>query len=156
MSVLICSRDVVSTTISLLRREKERGEERVALWLASAAPRSPATIVEVYEPEQIVDVDYFRIPSASMCTLMDHLRSTRRRIAAQIHTHPGRAYHSHVDAEWAIIRHVGAISMVLPRFAIDTTPDNFLDEVMTYEYSPDGEWMHRSNFGADAQVKVKS
>lgn len=156
MSVLICSREVVQTTISLLRRESDVGEERVALWLATAASRSPTTIVEVYEPEQVVDVDYFRIPPASMSALMDHLRSTRRRIAAQIHTHPGRAYHSDVDAEWAIIRHVGAISLVLPRFALATTPENFLDEVMTYEYSPNGDWTHRQNFGADAPLRMTS
>ncbi|BAM93143.1 hypothetical protein S58_71790 [Bradyrhizobium oligotrophicum S58] len=156
MSSILCSSDVLKKTIALLRREMKEGQERVALWLTSSVVRSPATIVEVYEPEQVVDVDYFRIPPASMRTLMDHLRSTRRRIAAQIHTHPGRAYHSEVDAEWAIVRHVGALSLVLPRFAASTTPKNFLEEVMTYEYSHDGEWEHRPNFGADARVKVTS
>jgi hypothetical protein len=110
----------------------------------------------LYEPEQVVNVDYFRIPPTSMRALMDHLRSTRRRIAAQIHTHPGRAYHSDVDAKWAIIRHVGALSLVLPRFAIATTPENFLNEVMTYEYSPDGDWVHRQNLGADAPLRMTS
>jgi hypothetical protein len=85
---------------------------------------------------------------------MDHLRSTRRRIVAQIHTHPGRAFHSEVDAEWAIVRHVGALSLVLPRFAVSTTPENFLDEVMTYEYSPAGDWDHCPNVGPGARVMV--
>lgn len=154
MSAVICTRNILERTISIIRRDGDRGEERVALWLATAAPRSPAAIVEVYEPQQVVDVDYFHIPPASMRALMNHLRSTRRRIAAQIHTHPGRAFHSEADAKWAIIRHSGALSLVLPRFAIATTAANFLDEVMTYEYSPAGEWMHCPNVGAGARVMV--
>ena len=141
-------------TIAVLRHGGELGEERVALWLSTAARRTPAPIVEVYEPDQFAEVDYFRLPPASMQSLMDHLRSTRRRIVAQIHTHPGRAFHSEVDAKWAIVRHVGALSLVLPRFAATTTPENFLDEVMTYEYSPAGDWDHCPSAGPGARVMV--
>lgn len=154
MSIVVCTRGLLEKTISIIRRDGDRGEERVALWLASAAPRSPAPIVEVYEPEQVVDVDYFHIPPASMRALMHHLRSTRRRIAAQIHTHPGQAFHSEADANWAIIRHSGALSLVLPRFAVATTADNFLEEVMTYEYSPAAEWLHCPNVGDNARIMV--
>ena len=154
MSAIICKREVLQTTIAVLRRGGERGEERVALWLATAAPSKPASIVEVYEPDQVAEVDYFRLPPVSMRSLMDHLRSTRRRIVAQIHTHPGPAFHSEVDAEWAIVRHIGALSLVLPRFAVSTTPENFLEEVMTYEYSSGGDWNHCPNVGPDARIMV--
>ena len=154
MNAVICTRALLQTTIAVLRRGGERGEERVALWLSSAAHHKPAAIIEVYEPDQIAEVDYFRLPPVSMRSLLDHLRSTRRRIVAQIHTHPGRAFHSEVDAEWAIVRHVGALSLVLPYFAATTTFENFLEEVMTYEYSADGDWMHCPNGGLGARVKV--
>lgn len=154
MSVVICTLETLRATIDVLRRGGERGEERVALWLSTATPRTPAPIVEMYEPDQIAEVDYFRLPPATMRSLMNHLRATRRRIVAQIHTHPGRAYHSDVDAEWAIVRHVGALSLVLPRFAVTTTPENFLQQVMTYEYSPHGDWDHRPNVEPAARVLV--
>lgn len=154
MSAVICTRKVLQKTIAVLRRGGERGEERVALWLSASAARTPAAIVEVYEPDQIADVDYFRLPPISMRSLMDHLKATRRRIAAQIHTHPGRAFHSEVDAEWAIVRHVGALSLVLPRFAATTTTENFLEEVMAYEFSREGDWNLRPNLGRDARVTV--
>lgn len=154
MSAVICTFETLRTTIDLLRRGGERGEERVALWLSTAIPRTPAPIVEIYEPDQTAEVDYFRLPPTTMRSLMDHLRATRRRIVAQIHTHPGRAYHSNVDAEWAIVRHVGALSLVLPRFAVTTTPANFLQQVMTYEYSSHGDWDYRPNVGPDARVLV--
>ena len=154
MSAIVCTRQVLLDTVAVLRRGGVFGEERVALWLASAAPRSPAPIADVYEPEQVADVDYFHIPASSMRSLMGHLRSTRRRIVAQIHTHPGRAFHSRADAAWAIIRHVGALSLVLPHFAKSTTPENFLNEVMTYEYDAEGHWAHRPNHEPDARVRV--
>ncbi|HQS17733.1 hypothetical protein [Reyranella sp.] len=154
MSAIICTREVLQTTIAVLRRGGERGEERVALWLSTAAPRTPAAVIEVYEPDQVAEVDYFRLPPLSMRSLMDHLRPTRRRIVAQIHTHPGQAFHSEVDAEWAIVKHVGALSLVLPRFAATTTPENFLEEVMTYEYSSDGDWQHCPSVGPAARVIV--
>lgn len=154
MSAVICTHDLLRTTIAVLRRGGERREERVAVWLSTAASRAPAPIVEVYEPDQVAEVDFFRLPRASMRSLMEHLRSTRRRIVAQIHTHPGRAYHSKVDAEWAIVRHVGALSLVLPRFAATTTPENFLEEVMTYEYSATGDWEQCPSTGPGARVRV--
>ena len=154
MSGIVLSAVLLGETLDILHRGGERGEERVVLWLSTAAQRSPTPIVEVYEPDQVAAVDYFRLPSESMRALMGHLRSTRRRIVAQIHTHPGRAFHSDVDAEWAIVRHVGALSLVLPRFAATTTVDTFLDEVMTYAYMPDGEWRHHSNHGPDAKLRI--
>ncbi|MGE0093062.1 MAG: hypothetical protein AB7M05_13810 [Alphaproteobacteria bacterium] len=154
MKSISCTREVLRETISILRMGGQRGEERVALWLSTAAVRKPAIVTEVYEPDQIADFDYFRLPPGSMRSLMAHLGSTRRRIVAQIHTHPGRAFHSKVDDEWAIIRHVGALSLVLPRFAAKTTPENFLVKVKTYEYSPTGKWQHRRNIGSSGRVEI--
>lgn len=154
MSTIVCPHHILATTLAILRRGGERQQERVALWLSSAAPHSPAPIVEVYEPDQVADIDYFRLPPTAMRTLMDHLKSSRRRIVAQIHTHPGRAFHSDVDAEWAIIRHVGALSLVLPRFAVTTTTENFLEQVMTYTYTPRGDWQHCENTGPGRRIEV--
>jgi hypothetical protein len=156
MMRIVCAGWVVANTIDLLRRGGRQGEERVALWLSGAAARIPAPVVEVYEPNQIAEVDYFRLPPDSMRSLMRHLTETRRRIIAQIHTHPGRAYHSDVDAEWAIVRHVGALSLVLPRFAKTTTTANFLEQVMTYEYSVEGRWVLQANLGPKAVIGVTS
>jgi proteasome lid subunit RPN8/RPN11 len=154
VTTVVCTAKIVAETIEVLRGDGFRQQERVALWLSSAATHQPAPVLEVYEPDQIADVDYFRLPPDSMRALMRHLGETRRRIVAQIHTHPGRAYHSDVDAEWAIIRHIGALSLVLPRFAKTTTLPNFLERVVTYEFSPASEWLWRSNSGPEARIKV--
>lgn len=154
MSTVICTPEMLSTTIAILRRGGERREERAVLWLSTGILRTPATVVEVYEPDQIAEFDHFRLAPASMRTLMKHLRSTRRRIVAQVHSHPKRAFHSDVDAEWAIVKHVGALSLVLPRFAATTTTENFLEEVMTYEYTAAGDWSLCQNAGPRARLVV--
>jgi proteasome lid subunit RPN8/RPN11 len=154
MSKVICTMAALGETIVRLRRGGDRGEERVVLWLARSVARDPASVIEVYEPDQICAGNYFKLPAESMRLLMEHLRSTRRKVVAQIHTHPGEAFHSEADAEWAIVRHVGALSLVLPRFAERTTPSRFLDEVMIYEYSSDRQWLLQPNRGDAARVAV--
>jgi proteasome lid subunit RPN8/RPN11 len=154
MITIVCTQAIVRATIDILRRGAAAREERVVLWLSAAAVRIPASVVEVYEPDQVTEIDFFRLPPASMRALMDHLRSTRRRVVAQIHTHPGPAYHSEADAAWAIVSHIGALSLVLPRFAATTTLENFLEEVVTYEYTSAGDWDHRPNMGPGARLTV--
>jgi proteasome lid subunit RPN8/RPN11 len=154
MKSIICSGTVIADTLEILRTGGRRKEERVALWLAKAGARTPAEVVEVYEPDQIAEVDFFNLPRESMRVLMSHLSSTRRRIVAQIHTHPGRAYHSDADAAWAIVRHVGALSLVLPTFARTTTLLNFLQQVKIYELSPAGEWNLKPGVGPDAAMEI--
>lgn len=154
MKRVICSLRLITETLEILRSGGARGEERVALWLSGASPKAPATVLEAYEPDQVAEVDYFRLPPNSMRALMAHLAATRRRIVAQIHTHPGRAYHSDVDAEWAIVRHVGALSLVLPTFASTTTSANFLKQVKIYEYSAEGEWVLKPRDGPHAAMEI--
>lgn len=152
---ILCGADLIARTIEILQAAGQRREERVVLWLAAApTTREPAEIVEVYEPEQITDIDYFMLPTESLRALMGHLRSKRERIVAQVHSHPGAAYHSEADDKWAIIRQIGALSLVLPMFALDTTPENFLEMVMTYELSPENEWINISNEGPMARIGI--
>lgn len=142
MISIACNRDILSRTIAALRAGGARSEERVVLWLAPAnASRVPIEIVEVYEPAQICDVDFFNLPPESLRALMTHLRANRLKIAAQVHSHPGGAFHSEADDRWAIVRHVGGLSLVLPRFAAEVTVDSFAEMAATYALSPNNEWL---------------
>lgn len=155
MTKITLTVEALAKTIDILRIGGARSEERVVLWLAPVSVvREPLTIVEVYEPEQITDVDYFRLPPGSLRALMAHLRTARLKIVAQVHSHPGEAFHSDVDDEWAIIRQVGALSLVLPRFARDTTPENFVEQAATYELSVSNEWIRIPNKGPTARIET--
>lgn len=154
MTRIVCPRAILFETIARLRNGGLRNE-RVVLWLGKASAAPPEPVAEVYEPEQITAIDYFRLPPPSMRALMAHLRTRRLKILAQLHTHPGRAYHSEVDDEWAIVRHVGALSLVLPRFAAATTVENFLVQAMTYELSSANEWLHVPNHGPSGRIEIR-
>ena len=85
---------------------------------------------------------------------MTHLRSDRLKVVAQVHSHPGKAFHSEADDQWAIVRNVGALSLVLPQFARHATPANFLLEAVTYELSVENEWMRVPNDGPEGRLGV--
>lgn len=139
MTPVKCSSHIIDASLTALRKGVSARTERVLLWLGRDQPGA-YRVLEVYEPEQETGIDYFRIPPESMRSLMGHLRKSRQKIVAQIHTHPGRAFHSEADDQWAIIRHVGALSLVLPYFASSTTVDNFHAQVMAYELSTENQW----------------
>ncbi len=118
--------------------------EKVLLWLGRKSDDC-YVVDEVFTPIQITDEDYFRIPEEGMDELMNRLRTTRKIIVAQIHTHPREAFHSFADDRWAIIRHQGAYSLVLPYFCSTTNPGNFLDTVATFILDEFNSWVEVDN-----------
>lgn len=140
MIKLVIAQAILEDTLKRLRMGGALGQERMIAWLGRDTPTGGGKVRELYEPEQSCKRDQFYLPPASMSALMQKLAQTRSKILAQIHTHPGMAFHSEADDAWAIIRHRGALSLVLPNFAETTTTGSFLAEVMTYECSADGRW----------------
>jgi hypothetical protein len=130
----------VEHTLTFLRRAgAERNAEGVVLWLGKRT-ESGVEVLEALIPEQQAARDMFRIPPAAMAALLRHLGDTRTFIAAQVHSHPRRAFHSHADDTWAIIRHVGALSIVVPDFARNASIQNFIAETAAYCLSRDNAW----------------
>jgi proteasome lid subunit RPN8/RPN11 len=82
----------------------------------------------------------FQIPAASMAALYAELRERRLMVAAQVHSHPYEAFHSRADDRWAIIRHEGALSLVVPNFASSTTAANFLEDTKIFQFSVTARW----------------
>jgi hypothetical protein len=126
---------LVARTVEILQQGGAQNCETVVLWLGSSNE-----VREVYRPEQIVDVDFFRLPGESVRALMGHLRTTRQRVLAQVHSHPGEAFHSRADDKWAIVRHEGALSFVLPEFAAHTDAGTFQDDAAVYRLSAADKW----------------
>lgn len=137
--VVQCPISGIDETLRQLRGAGKRGVEHVVLWLAKPSQGS-LQVERIYTPAQQARKDNFVIPRASMGELMSYLRQYRLMVAAQVHSHPGPAFHSKADDEWAIVRHKGALSIVIPDFAVDTTLDNFADRAAFFEMSFDGQW----------------
>jgi proteasome lid subunit RPN8/RPN11 len=138
--LVTCPSTVLATTLQHLREAGTRRCECIVLWLGRPAD-GVIRVEEAYVPLHEAREDMFHIPPASMTTLHAYLRKHRLMVAAQVHSHPREAFHSLADDRWAIIRHEGALSLVLPYFAASTTPLNFGDEVKVYRFSDSAEWV---------------
>ena len=137
--IVTCSFTLVEKTLSRLRDAGQRHCECVMLWLGRRNG-DHIVVVDAYRPEQVAREDMFQIPRASMNVLYAELRQHRLMVAAQVHSHPLEAFHSRADDRWAIIRHEGALSLVVPYFASETTAANFLDQTKIFQFSDEARW----------------
>ncbi|RWX24516.1 Mov34/MPN/PAD-1 family protein [Rhizobium leguminosarum] len=141
MKPLICTNELIEETLSILKKAGNRGSEGIALWLARRSDDETVQVGEVLEPAHRAAVDFFHIPPEGMSALMSHLRTTRTKLVAQVHSHPGHAFHSQADDEWAIIRHEGALSFVIPYFARNTSASTFLDQAALFRLNEQDSWL---------------
>jgi len=127
----------IRETINLLRLAQDR--ECVLLWLGRREA-GVQRVMEIYRPIQQASADYFEIPRNGMVELMDRLCARGLYVVSQVHTHPEEAFHSRADDRWAIVRHKGALSVVLPWFALTTTLENFLDIAAVFQLDASNTW----------------
>lgn len=146
--------DALNLTISSMRAAGGRRSEGVVLWLGRNEGNT-LSICEVYVPDYLAASDFFYIPPPAMSELLGHLGHTETMIAAQVHSHPKDAFHSEADGRWAIVRHEGALSLVLPRFAVDTTAANFMDRVAAFRLNASNAWTEIPRFDLDSIMEVR-
>lgn len=142
MMPLKINRNVLDETLQGLKASSKK--EKVILWLGKRNTDS-YVVEEMFTPIQITSSDYFEIPEDGMEGLMSKIKISRKILVAQIHTHPGHAYHSMADDKWAILRHEGAYSLVLPYFCSTTDRNNFLENVATFTLDRFNKWVEIPN-----------
>lgn len=111
---------VADATDRALRDAGRHGHEAFVLWTGTVDGPT-FTAAAAYVPEQTAH----RLPDGVCVTvggdalhqlnrwLYDHEQS----LAVQVHTHPGRAYHSTTDSAYPIVTQTGGLSLVVPDFA---------------------------------------
>jgi proteasome lid subunit RPN8/RPN11 len=137
--LLKCPRTFIDQTLDYLRDAGRSDQECVVLWLGKRQA-SHIGLLHCYKPLQLAKADQFYIPPEGMAALQAKLRAERLMVAAQVHSHPEDAFHSKADDTWAIVRHEGALSLVVPRFASDTFTANFLAQTKIYRFSSQATW----------------
>ncbi len=145
MSVVEIAWPLLAETVEHLRAA--RTCERVVLWLGRRYG-DRVHVHEVFLPVQETEADYFRIPHEGMQALFAHMRQRRLMVAAQVHTHPEEAFHSLADDRWAIVRHRGALSLVVPRFCQTTTANTFVEHAKAYQLDSRDEFVEVLAAGA--------
>lgn len=140
LAMLICTRAILDLTLGHILAGGADGCETAVLWLGRRSS-GREIVAEAFRPQQVVDSDFFQIPAEGMRRLLVHIRERRMHILAQVHSHPELAFHSRADNEWAVVRHQGAVSLVVPWFGARTSPDRFLDDVAAFQLDASDQWL---------------
>jgi hypothetical protein len=152
-SVLV-PRKVLTEGQDFLRAVGSTGREGMVLWIGTHEG-STFTVTNLVIPKQrgLITAD-------GVCVIVDpdelrklnlELYRHNLRLIAQVHSHPGRAFHSDTDDEYAIARTIGALSLVIPDFAVRPFS---LNDCATYRLSARGSWDHISSNAASRLIQV--
>lgn len=90
-------------------------DECVVYWTAPVA--FTVTINGHDHPDHRRSPGGYEIESAWLTRYWFQLARERRTIRAQLHTHPGGAFHSGTDDHWPVVSQPGFLSIVIPDFA---------------------------------------
>lgn len=116
---VLIAQNLVTRTVEALRSFGQTRCEGLVLWLGTSSGYE-ARISDAWIPPQTPirsesGVGYM----VSGETLTEISRECRRKgvgLVAQVHSHPGRAYHSSADDRYAVVTTNGGFSLVVPNF----------------------------------------
>ena len=106
------------------------------LWVSRWS--DPGLITDVVHPIHKAHARGFEVDGPWLGAFWNWLAANGKGIRAQVHTHPGAAFHSAVDDAYPIIHHAGFLSLVVPRFALGPVG---LQESYLAELQLDGSWI---------------
>ncbi len=112
--------NILNETSECLREFGEQQCEGLVLWLGNIDNVQTSHVTKILVPPQDSiksedGVGYF-VTSETLFSLNKLLSSTGLRLLAQVHSHPGRAYHSSADDRYCIVTAEGGFSIVVPDF----------------------------------------
>jgi len=148
-------RSMTETTQEHLRHAGSLGAEGMVLWAGRAREQA-------YEVEEVLIPKQYGVRTEDgVCVVVDgdelfrinvHLHDEGRTMIAQIHSHPGDAYHSETDDAYPIVTTVGALSLVVPDFGRGPFD---LARCATYRLLPDRGWVLLSPAQAEALIRIE-
>ena len=152
MNTLRCHVTILTRTLGIMKGAGKSKKERGAYWLAD--PRRPEFVVEVYEPAQETTRVLFWLSPESVRALMSYLKQKRLMLCAQVHTHPGLAFHSETDDQNSLLGKIGSESIVVPNFAKGVTIKTFVEKSAFFYLLASGEWIEATNEQVRANFKI--
>ena len=111
---------VLAETHDLLWDQGRRGLEAVVVWVGRVVDATTGEVVVAVRPRQVAYATAegvaVEVTQEGLSELISALPDGTA-VLARVHTHPGGAYHSHVDDGNMLVAHRGAVSIVVPDFA---------------------------------------
>lgn len=109
-------RTLMAESFGHLRACGRLAQECQVLWVSSWA--EPGAISAVIHTNHRSHASGFDVETGWLAWLWNELASRHLGIRVQVHTHPGRAFHSPTDDRWPIIHLPGFLSLVIPNFGM--------------------------------------
>ena len=126
--------DIVQRTFSKLR-ECGRGEcECIVYWIG---PSESNLVNGVEHPIHQRSPFGYGVHDRWLTDFWKRLAASKHSVKAQVHTHPGEAFHSATDDNWPIVSQEGFLSIVIPDFA---TGEMSLKNAWIVRLRGDGVW----------------
>src|SRR5438445_6068139 len=119
--MLKVAQTIVAETFTSLRVCGARRYECVAFWTGPAAATD--LVDRCDHPKHTRSPGGYQIDDDWLTAYWFRLAREHQSIRAQLHTHPGEAFHSRTDDCWPVIAQPGFVSIVIPDFA--TGPESF-------------------------------
>ena len=95
----------------------------------------------------------YQVDDAWLTRFWFQLGDEHRAIRAQVHTHPGMAFHSETDDHWPVVSQPGFLSIVVPNFAIGSVD---LKKMWAGMLTANGSWKHVPVFSVLKVMDEKS
>lgn len=106
---------VIFETESHLRKHALVNEEGMVVW-SGVVERDTRVVRTCLHPRQSCTVISVNVPVEEAQQINAALHEKGEILLAQVHSHPGDAFHSHTDDNFAITFTLGFISIVVPFF----------------------------------------
>jgi hypothetical protein len=141
LPLLRLSEGLLEATFAQLRNCGDGRRECVCYW---AGPTDdPALVDGLLHPIHVGHRGYYEVDGDWINHTWLKLAKSRETIRAQIHTHAGRAFHSHLDNDFPIVQTDGFLSLVIPAFA---EGDVGLDGAYVTRLTSSGGWAEADPF----------
>jgi hypothetical protein len=138
ISVLHIPQNVLNETLKYLRAHGNEGKECIVFWSGRLLSQNKGCITFCIYPNQqasAIGAEVNLLESAKI-----HLLLYKRQefLFAQVHTHPGEAFHSFTDNYYPLTDKPGFFSIVVPYYC--ATGLKNLSKCAVYEYKGEGAW----------------
>jgi proteasome lid subunit RPN8/RPN11 len=112
--LLRVAENIVVRTFHTLRECGGGRCECAAYWLG---PAEDSIVDGVEHPVHERSAFGYVVDDRWLTDFWKRLAGSQRSVKAQVHTHPGSAFHSATDDQWPIVSQAGFLSIVIPNFA---------------------------------------
>lgn len=112
---VVLTEPCIAALSECMEPEIRRGHEGVAYVLGQTDGTVTLAVAAV-RPQASTTRGSFSVTAAAMAQVVRAATRTGLQVVGQVHTHPGKAYHSDGDVEGARIVYGGFVSIVLPDY----------------------------------------